>query len=152
MRTSACVQFWGELMRKAGLVDEDGKPKFSPHALRHFNASYQLAQGVPVLAVSKHIGHSRSSTTLDVYGHVLPGDDSAHQAVTKMSETFAPQLLPPPDLPGDNRERKLTEDQVREIRAMIADGVTLTRIAKDMKVSLSSVHGIKSGRNWAWLA
>ena len=35
---------------------------------------------------------------------------------------------------------------------MIADGVTLTRIAKDMKVSLSAVHGIKSGRNWAWLA
>ena len=53
-----------------------------------------------MLAVSKHIGHSRSSTTLDVYGHVLPGDDSAHRAVTKMSETFAPQLLPPPDLPG----------------------------------------------------
>ena len=55
-------------------------------------------------------------------------------------------------MPEDNRERKLTEEQVREIRAMIADGITLTRIAKDMKISLSSVHGIKSGRSWGWLA
>ena len=137
-------------MRKAGLVDEDGKNDFSPHALRHLSASYQLANGANPLAVSKRLGHSRPSTTLNVYGHVLPGDDSAHRAVTKMSETFAPQLLPPP--PEDNRERKLTEEQVRDIRARIAAGVTLTRIAKDMQISLSSVHGIKSGRNWSWLA
>jgi hypothetical protein len=152
MLTSACTHFWYALMEKAGCIDEDGKPDFSPHGVRHWNLSSLMAQRVPVLAVSKHGGHSRPSTTLDVYGHVIPGDDSANLAITKMSETFAPQLLPPSAPKDDNRERKLTEDQVREIRAMIAANIPLTRIAKDMKVSLSSVHGIKSGRNWAWLA
>ena len=89
---------------------------------------------------------------MDLYGHALPGDDSAQRAVTKMSEDFAPQLLPPPDLPADNRERKLTEDQVREIRTRIASGIALTRIAKDMQIPLTTIHSIKSGRNWGWLA
>ena len=72
--------------------------------------------------------------TLDVYGHVMPDDESTHRAVTKMSETFAPQLLPPPDLPEDKRERKLTEDQVREIRR------------KDRRRRAASTHRSGDGR------
>ena len=127
MRPNACVNFWGKLMRKAGLEDENGKPLFPPYSLRHHCASYMLSNGVNPLSTAKHMGHSRTSMTLDVYGHFLPGDESAKEGVMLMSEKLAPRQLPPPEMPEDSRERKLTEAQVREIRAMIADGITLTR-------------------------
>ena len=31
-----------------------------------------LNHGVPVLVVSKMLGHSKTSTTLDIYGHLIP--------------------------------------------------------------------------------
>jgi integrase len=31
-----------------------------------------LNNGVPVLVVSKILGHSKTSTTLDIYGHLIP--------------------------------------------------------------------------------
>lgn len=31
-----------------------------------------LNHGVPVLVVSKILGHSKTSTTLDIYGHLIP--------------------------------------------------------------------------------
>lgn len=41
--------------------------------LRHAAASLLLADGVPVTAVSAMLGHALTSTTLNVYAHVLPG-------------------------------------------------------------------------------
>jgi integrase len=150
MRPTTATRFWGDLMKKAGLQQE-GRNNFTAHALRHANASLQIKAGVPLPAVSRSLGHSRASTTLDCYAHVLRGDDTARTAMERVSQEFAPQLLPPPDMPSDKRERKLTEDQARAIKARIANNDPLTRIAKDMKISLSSVYSIKSGRNWGWL-
>jgi integrase len=42
------------------------------HDLRHTAASFMLNSGVPVLMVSKRLGHSSVSTTLDTYGHLIP--------------------------------------------------------------------------------
>ena len=42
------------------------------HDLRHWYASRLIADGVDVLTVQRRLGHARPSTTLDVYGHVLP--------------------------------------------------------------------------------
>jgi len=42
------------------------------HDLRHTAASLMLNNGVPVLVVSKILGHSKTSTTLDIYGHLIP--------------------------------------------------------------------------------
>ena len=39
---------------------------------RHTAASLMLNNGVPVLVVSKILGHSKTSTTLDIYGHLIP--------------------------------------------------------------------------------
>src|SRR5262249_37649312 len=47
-------------------------PRVSFHSLRHTHASVLIASGVDILAVSR-LGHSRASTTLNVYGHVLHG-------------------------------------------------------------------------------
>jgi len=32
-----------------------------------------LVNGVAILTVSKRLGHSKSSVTLDIYGHMIPG-------------------------------------------------------------------------------
>ncbi len=47
------------------------------HQLRHLNATLQLAAGVPLAVVSKRLGHRYQSTTLNIYSHVLDGDEAA---------------------------------------------------------------------------
>ena len=47
------------------------------HALRHTHASLLIAKGVDVLAVGRRLGHSRASTTLDKYRHLVEGADEA---------------------------------------------------------------------------
>ena len=43
------------------------------HDLRHFHASVLLQSGQNPVLVSKRLGHSTVSMTLDVYGHLMPG-------------------------------------------------------------------------------
>lgn len=63
---------------KAGVVDEDGKPKFGWHALRHFFASWCInpksreGRELPAKLVQTLMGHSSIMMTLDIYGHMFP--------------------------------------------------------------------------------
>jgi integrase len=43
------------------------------HDLRHGFASALLKAGVNVKVVSEALGHSRTSFTMDIYAHALPG-------------------------------------------------------------------------------
>lgn len=45
------------------------------HALRHTHATQLLANYVPLIEVSRRLGHSKPSITLDLYGHAIPGYD-----------------------------------------------------------------------------
>lgn len=45
-------------------------PAISPHDLRHTYATLALRDGQDIAVVSKRMGHSRVSTTLDIYRHV----------------------------------------------------------------------------------
>lgn len=56
--------------RRAGLADN--LPLYS---LRHTNVSLNVAAGVPLELISKRIGHTKFSFTLDQYGHLLPEAD-----------------------------------------------------------------------------
>jgi integrase len=56
----------------AGIVTPDGRPKYTPHSLRHFFASTALAHGIPLHEVSRWLGHRSIKTTVDVYGHLVP--------------------------------------------------------------------------------
>ncbi len=49
-----------------------GLPRQRFHDTRHACASFLLAQGVPLRVVQEILGHSRISTTADIYSHVLP--------------------------------------------------------------------------------
>ena len=42
------------------------------HSLRHTYASLALQRGVPLLTVSRQLGHSSIAITADVYGHLAP--------------------------------------------------------------------------------
>jgi integrase len=52
-------------------LDAAGLPRIRFHDLRHTAASLMLNQGVPVIVVSKILGHAKPSTTLDIYGHLI---------------------------------------------------------------------------------
>ena len=45
------------------------------HTLRHTHATYLLESGENIRAVQERLGHARINTTLELYGHVLPGRD-----------------------------------------------------------------------------
>lgn len=49
------------------------------------------------------------------------------------------------------RNSKLTESGVLEIRSRVADGESQTEIAADFGVSLPTINDIMRGRTWGWL-
>jgi len=55
------------------LVKAAGVPAIRFHDLRHTHASLLLAAGVPVLDVSRRIGHASAAVTLTVYARLMPG-------------------------------------------------------------------------------
>lgn len=50
-----------------------GLPQIRFHDMRHIAASLMLNHGIPVIIVSRILGHSKPSVTLDLYGHLMPG-------------------------------------------------------------------------------
>ena len=52
--------------------EQNGFKLVSNHGLRHTYCSLLLAQNVPIQTVSKYMGHSDSSITLQVYSHFIP--------------------------------------------------------------------------------
>ncbi len=57
-----------------------GLPKITFHALRHCHASALIAAGLDVVTVSRRLGHSKASITLDVYSHLFTNNDAAATA------------------------------------------------------------------------
>jgi integrase len=55
------------------LLDAAGLSGVTVHGLRHTSASLLLASNTPVNVVQQRLGHKDASTTLDVYAHVMPG-------------------------------------------------------------------------------
>ena len=85
------------------LLKESGLPKIRFHDLRHTAASLMLNNGIPVLIVSRRLGHAKPSITLDVYGHLIPSkqeeaaslmDDLMTPIPVDSNTIFAPDLHP----------------------------------------------------------
>jgi integrase len=55
------------------------KPRI--HDLRHSHASLLLNRGVPIMVVSRRLGHASIQITVDTYGHLLPETDQALRSV-----------------------------------------------------------------------
>ena len=56
---------------------EDRLPDIPLHGLRHTAASILINQHTDIAAVSKRLGHSRTSVTLDIYTHAIKEADRA---------------------------------------------------------------------------
>jgi integrase len=72
------------VLRRAGLVDAAGVPLVTPHGLRHTAASLMLAAGVPLIVVSRQLGHANPNVTAQVYAHLL-----AHSQFDEAAAAFA---------------------------------------------------------------
>lgn len=69
-------------------VVKNNLPKFSPHSLRHTNATLLIAHGMNIPTVSKRLGHSNVSTTTRIYTHAIQSADE------KASEILSTKLDP----------------------------------------------------------
>src|SRR5680860_387057 len=67
----------GEIQRLAGLVDAMGNPRIVLHGLRHSRASHLLLAGIPMLEVSRFLGHTSQLVTADTYSHLVPDEEFA---------------------------------------------------------------------------
>ena len=56
-------------------IDDPGTVNF--HSLRHTAASQWIRAGVDLLTVSRRLGHGSAAFTMDVYGHLLSGQQGA---------------------------------------------------------------------------
>lgn len=58
----------------------------TPHCLRHTHATYLLSNGIPLIYVSKRLGHRDCKTTLNIYNHVVETDnEKALKLLNKIS-------------------------------------------------------------------
>lgn len=69
------------------LLKTAGLPSIRLYDLRHTHATLLLAAGVPVHVVSRRLGHKSAKMTLDVYSHVLPGQQE--EAVSRLEQFLA---------------------------------------------------------------
>jgi integrase len=53
------------------------------HDLRHTHASELLRRGIPLKTVSQRLGHANPTVTLDIYAHVMSGDDEKAAKTTE---------------------------------------------------------------------
>lgn len=60
---------WERILHAAGV------PYRKFHALRHTHATTLLAEGVPIVEVSRRLGHAKVAHTLDLYGQAIKGYD-----------------------------------------------------------------------------
>ena len=84
----------GRIAVKAGL----GTVRF--HDLRHTYASLMLSQGVPMEVVSEKLGHSRPSTTADIYRHIYLEEHERHTLALTELLTPAPLRIRSAARPG----------------------------------------------------
>ena len=56
--------------------DEDKLPNIPLHGLRHTSATLLISDNVDVRTVSARLGHSQTSTTMNIYAHALKEMDT----------------------------------------------------------------------------
>lgn len=68
-------------------IGMQNKDAVTTYALRHTHCSYLISQGLPIEYISKRLGHSTISITLDYYAHLL--DEVRAQYGDKVRDIFS---------------------------------------------------------------
>ena len=79
------------LFRSKKMLKKADLPDVTLHSLRHTNITLQIAAGVPLTTVAGRAGHSRVSTTSDIYSHFIRTSDEA--AATAIENIFIPRAV-----------------------------------------------------------
>lgn len=79
-RTNFSARAWKPMLKKLGIAARGF------HHARHTYATLALTAGVPAHIVSRVLGHEKPSTTLDIYAHVLKGQQQ--QATRVINSLF----------------------------------------------------------------
>ena len=88
---------WKPAIAAAGLAADT-----TYHDLRHIFASTALAEGVPISEVSRWLGHKSITTTVDLYGHLVPA--ASGRARDALDKAFG-QAGMCPEVPRAPREQ-----------------------------------------------
>lgn len=81
----------------AKFCKKNGFTQVNIHSFRHFNASVLISSGVDIKTVSASLGHSNTTTTLNIYAHEF--QDAQAYAGRAVTAALADKL-------GDKKERK----------------------------------------------
>ena len=83
MNPDTITSYCADLERKYDL------PHINPHAFRHTMASILFFNGADSVSISKRLGHSKVSTTTDIYSHIIQKADE------RSAECIADAILRP---------------------------------------------------------
>jgi integrase len=67
--------------------EDNGLPTITLHEARHTFASFAIAAGLNAKTLSTYMGHANITITLDLYGHLLPGNKE--EATKLLDDYFA---------------------------------------------------------------
>lgn len=80
VRPEVLERAWKKVITQCGL------PYRNFHCLRHTHATLLLSAGIPIIEVSRRLGHARVSHTLDLYGHAIPSYDE--RIIEKINQIY----------------------------------------------------------------
>ena len=97
------------------VIRQAGLPYLNFHGLRHSHCSLLIASGLDIKTVSARMGHASTSFTLDVYGHLLPGNQAA--AAERFDQVVLSELVRDQD--GESTSEP---ERVTDVSKMLAKG------------------------------
>ena len=83
------------------------------HSLRHTNVALQIAAGVPIVTVASRAGHSRTSTTTDIYAYSLNGSDKS--AANAINNIFADGVKRSNNIDNSLEEFKKAKEEMKRL-------------------------------------
>lgn len=90
----------------SAFVERSGLPKVTVHSLRHTYASLMIADGVPLVVVSRQLGHAQASTTANIYAHAIASAQAkAMQTFDRFNDLLA----------SDTQEKEATLIELRDV-------------------------------------
>lgn len=129
---------WTGATKNAGY----GRLKVGGASLTSSRIAWELMNGEPL--GERHALHTCDNPGCCNPNHIVAGDHA-----TNMAEARDRGRLRPAGMPGARNPRaKLTDQDVKDIRELVASGLTNVEIAKRYGVTHSMISHIRTGRSW----
>lgn len=114
--------FWGPMKQRLLPIWNGRFPVI--HDLRHNFASTLIGRGVDIITVAQLLGHEKVQTTLDVYGHLLPGNKEKGMGVMA-SELAVMLAAPAPTLPQRRKATPVAESEDQMVEEFDDEGESI---------------------------